>query len=197
MVSAIHWHESAIGVHVSLILNRSLASLPIPSLRVSQCTGFECPVSCIKLGLVIYFTYGNIHVSILFSQITPPLPSPTESKSLFFTALSLLLPCITIFLNSTHMHKKIIIMVDGRSSNNGDRKTWRNEVCTLGSLKDETGDQTQHPGLPDWKQPRKQCFHLLKWGKRTRGLFIFFCHSCFCCCLGGRGKYGLDRLWLY
>ena len=33
----------------------------------SQCTGFECPVSCIKLGLVIYFTYGNIHVSMLFS----------------------------------------------------------------------------------------------------------------------------------
>ena len=138
---------------MSLILNRSLASLPIPSLRVSQCTGFECPVSCIKLGLVIYFTYGNIHVSILFSQVIPPSPSPKSPK---ICSLYLCLFCcleyrviITIFLNSTHMHKKIIIMVDGRSSNNGDRKTWRNEVCTLGSLKDETGDQTQHPGLPD------------------------------------------------
>ena len=56
-----------------------------------QCTGFECPVSCIKLGLVIYFTYGHIHVSVLFSQITPPSPSPTESTSLFFTSVSLLL----------------------------------------------------------------------------------------------------------
>ena len=28
---------------------------------------------------------------MLFSQIIPPLPSPTESKSLFFTSVSLLL----------------------------------------------------------------------------------------------------------
>ena len=31
---------------------------------------------------------------MLFSQITPPSPSPTESKSLFFTSVSLLLSCI-------------------------------------------------------------------------------------------------------
>ena len=57
----------------------------------SQCTSPEHPVSCIKPGLVIYFTYGNIHVSMLFSQIIPLSPSPTESKSLFFTSVSLLL----------------------------------------------------------------------------------------------------------
>ena len=66
---------------------------PIP-LGLSQCTSFECPVSCIKLGLVIYFTYGNIHVSMLFSQIILPSPSPTESKSLFFISESFLLSCI-------------------------------------------------------------------------------------------------------
>ena len=51
--------------------------------------------SCIELALVIYFTYGNIHVSMLFSQIIPPLPSPIESKSLLFTSVSVLLdrPC--------------------------------------------------------------------------------------------------------
>ena len=65
-------------------------SPPHPS-GFSQCTGSECPVLCIKLGLVICFTYGNIHVSVLFSQIIPPLPSPTESKSLFYTSVSLLL----------------------------------------------------------------------------------------------------------
>ena len=61
---------------------------------LSQSTGFECPVSRIELVLVIYFTYGNIHVSMLFSQTIPPSPSPTESKSLFFTSVSLLLSCI-------------------------------------------------------------------------------------------------------
>ena len=48
-------------------------------------------------GLTIYFTYGNIHVSMLFSQITPPSFSPTEFKSLFFTSVSLLLSCIECY----------------------------------------------------------------------------------------------------
>ena len=55
---------------------------------LSQCIGPEHPVSCLKPGLVIYFTYGNIHVSMLFCQIIPPSPSPTESKSLFFISVS-------------------------------------------------------------------------------------------------------------
>ena len=155
-----------------------LKPLPLPSPShpsgLSQCTGFKCPVSHIKVGLVIYFTCGNnihviykeplvaqtvkslpavwetrvwslcqedplekemathssilawripwteepsrlpsmgsqrvghnratsfsiftfnIHVSMLFSQIIPSLPSPTESKSLFFISVSLLLSC--------------------------------------------------------------------------------------------------------
>ena len=73
------------------ILNPPPTSLPIPSLRLSQCTSFECPVTGIECGLVIYFTYGNLHVPMLFSQIIPPSPSPTESKKLFFISVSLLL----------------------------------------------------------------------------------------------------------
>ena len=68
-------------------------SPPHPS-GLSQSTGFECPASCIKFALVIYFTYGNICVSKLFFQIISPLPSPTKSKSLFFISVSLLRPCI-------------------------------------------------------------------------------------------------------
>ena len=71
--------------------SRTALSPPLSShpSGLSQCTDFECPVSCMELGLVIYFIYGNIHVSMLFSQIIPTLPSPTESKSLFFTSVSL------------------------------------------------------------------------------------------------------------
>ena len=67
-------------------------SPPHPS-GLFQSTGFESPASCIQLALVICFTYGNIHASMLLSHIFPPSP-PTESKSLFFTPVSLLLPCV-------------------------------------------------------------------------------------------------------
>ena len=83
-------HESAMGVHVFPILN--LPPHPIPQGHLSAPA--LSTLSCIKPGLVIYFTYGNIHVSMLFSQIVPPSPSPTESKSLFFTSVSLLLSLI-------------------------------------------------------------------------------------------------------
>ena len=79
---------------------------PTPRIYSSQCTSPEHPVSCIESGLVIYFTYGNIHVSMLFFQIIPPLPSPTESKRLFYTSVSLLLSkrvIVTIFINSIYI----------------------------------------------------------------------------------------------
>ena len=46
----------------------------------SQCTSPEHLVSCIEPGLAICFTYDNTYVSMLFSQIIPPLPSPTEAN---------------------------------------------------------------------------------------------------------------------
>ena len=88
---AIHWHEPAMGVLVSPILKLLPPPSPSHPSGLSQCTSFEFLVSCIELALVICFTYGNIHVSMLFSQIIPPSPSPTESKSLFFISGSLLL----------------------------------------------------------------------------------------------------------
>ena len=52
------------------------------------------PVSCIEPGLVTHFIYDIIHDSMSFSQIIPPSPSPTESKRLFYTSVSLLLSYI-------------------------------------------------------------------------------------------------------
>ena len=57
----------------------------------SQCTSPKHPVSCIKPRLAIRFLHDSIHVSMPFSQIIPSSPSPTESKTLFFTSVSLLL----------------------------------------------------------------------------------------------------------
>ena len=57
----------------------------------SQCTSPKHPVSCIEPGLAIRFIYDIIHVSLPFSQIMPPSPSPTESKRLFCTSVSFLL----------------------------------------------------------------------------------------------------------
>ena len=54
----------------------------------------EALVSCIQPGLVICFTLDNIHVLMLFSWNIPPSPSPTESKRLFYTSVSLFLFCI-------------------------------------------------------------------------------------------------------
>ena len=34
---------------------------------LSQFTSFQCPVSCMRLGLVTYFIYSNIHVSMLLN----------------------------------------------------------------------------------------------------------------------------------
>ena len=85
------------GVHVFPILNPLPPPSPSHPLGSSQCTSPEHPVSCMEHGPVICFIYGNIHVSLLFSQIIPPSPSPPESNSLLFTSVSLLLSCIKGF----------------------------------------------------------------------------------------------------
>ena len=57
----------------------------------SQCTSPKHLVSCIEPGLATRFIYDIIHISMPFSQIISPSPSPTESKRLFYTSVSLLL----------------------------------------------------------------------------------------------------------
>ena len=55
----------------------------------SQCTSPKHPVSCIKPGLAIHFTYDNMHVSMPFSQIVPPSPSPVQFSSVTQSCLTL------------------------------------------------------------------------------------------------------------
>ena len=88
---AIHWHESATDVHVSPILNTTPTSLPIPSLWVIPV--HQPQASCVlhrtwtgDSFLIWYYTCFN---AILPNH--PPPPSPTESKRLFYTSVSLLL----------------------------------------------------------------------------------------------------------
>ena len=92
VVFAIHSHESAMGVQAFPILNSPhQPASPSHPTELPQCTSPEHPVPCIEPGLVIYFTYDNIYVSMVFSQIIPPSPSPTEFKSLYLTSVSPLL----------------------------------------------------------------------------------------------------------
>ena len=66
--------------------SQSCTPLPPPSpyhlSGSSQCTSPKHPVSCIEPRLAIRFLHDIIHVSMPFSQIIPPSPSPTQSKSL-------------------------------------------------------------------------------------------------------------------
>ena len=94
MVFVIHWHESAMDLHVFPILITPPTSVSTWSLWVFPVHQARALVSCIQPGLVICFTHDNIHVSMLFSRNIPPSPSPTESKSLFCTSVSLFLFCI-------------------------------------------------------------------------------------------------------
>ena len=88
---AIHQHEFATGVHKFSLLNPLPPPSPYHPSGLSQCTGPKHPVSCIKPRLVIRFLYDIIRVSLPFSQIIPPSLSPSESKRLFYTSMSLLL----------------------------------------------------------------------------------------------------------
>ena len=75
--------------------SQSWTPLPPPSpyhpSGSSQCTRPKHPVSWIEPELAISFLYDIIHDSMPFSQIIPPSPSPTESKRLFYTSVSVLL----------------------------------------------------------------------------------------------------------
>ena len=87
MVFAIHRHKS----HVSPHPEPPPTSLSTPFLWVvpEHQLWVPCFIHQTCTGHLFYIC--NIYVSVLFSPIVPLSPSPTYSKSLFFTSVSLLL----------------------------------------------------------------------------------------------------------
>ena len=62
--------------YIPTLLNLPITSHPIPPLYVVMEHRFEHSASYRKFSLAICFTYGNVYVSILLSQLSPPLLSP-------------------------------------------------------------------------------------------------------------------------
>ena len=86
---AIHWHESATGVHMFPVLNPPPTSLPIPSLWV-------VPVHQPRASRIMHWTWtgDSFHIwyyTCLNAILPNHPPPPTESKRLFYTSVSLLL----------------------------------------------------------------------------------------------------------
>ena len=93
----LYWFCHTLTWNLPWVYMRSQSWTPLPPPTPyhlsgsSPCTSPKHPVSCIEHRLVIHFLPDSTHVSMPFSQIIPPSPSPTESKSPFYTSMSLLL----------------------------------------------------------------------------------------------------------
>ena len=66
-------HQTYVHIHCEIPIQqitKIVATLSINLIeKEAQCTSPEHLASCIEPGLVIYFTYDNTHVSVLFSQM--------------------------------------------------------------------------------------------------------------------------------
>ena len=112
------------------ILKPLLPPSPYHPSGSSQCTSPKHPVSCIEPGLAIRFIYDVIHVSMPFSQIIPPSLSPTESKRLFYTSVSLLMSCkITADGDCSHEINKRCLILGRKFMTNLDTILKSRETC--------------------------------------------------------------------
>ena len=115
LVSTIHQHVSAIGIHMSPPSWPSLLlpSHPIPPLYVVTERWFEFPESYSKFPLALYFTYGNISFHVQFSTVqslscvllfvTPWAAAHQASLSITDSWILLKLMSIESVMPSTHL----------------------------------------------------------------------------------------------
>ena len=84
---------------------------PTPSSGFPQSTSFECSTSYIKIALVIYFTYGNIHYPLKSYQscLLPQNPEVFSLHLCLFCCLAYRISII-IFLNSIYMHLYTVLV---------------------------------------------------------------------------------------
>ena len=100
------------------ILNPPPSSIPIPSLWVIPVYQPQASSIVHRPGLAPHFIYDIINVSMPFSQIIPPSPSPTESKKLFYTSVSLLLSRIQGYhYHLSKFHIYVLVYCTGREGN--------------------------------------------------------------------------------
>ena len=96
LISALHQHESAIGIHIShrcTLLNFPPTShliLPLQAVTEHQ---VELPALYRNFLLTICFTYGTVFISMLLSQFVPLFPVCSVTISLLSMSESLSLPC--------------------------------------------------------------------------------------------------------
>ena len=88
LVSGIHQYESALGIHMSLPLEPP-SHLP-PHATPPGWHRAPDLISLCKFPLALYFTLGNVNVSVLLSQFIPPSPSPNPRRLTCEELLSLL-----------------------------------------------------------------------------------------------------------
>ena len=136
----IHWHESAMDLHVFPIPVSPPTSLSTRSLWVFPVHQVRALVSCIQPGLVFCFTLDNIHVSMLFSWNIPPSPSPTGSN----------FPLIYTFLKCT--------LVGFPGDAGGKELTWQHrreeaQIWSLGQEDPLEKGMAIHSSILAWRIP--------------------------------------------
>ena len=105
---AIHWHESAMGVHVSPILNPPPTSLPIPSLRVVPAHWLWVPwfhesnLDWSSISHTVIYMFQCYSLKSSHHHLLPQSPKVCFLHLCLFCCLAYTV-IVTIFLNSIYM----------------------------------------------------------------------------------------------